>query len=688
MEYDSRGRLAKRIPLGGAMDLRSDALLGQVTFTYTATGQRKTAEVMIPGTTPVTYLTRYVYDSFDRLGIKSGPERDITYTYDLAGNVTEISSKTRYSFDGSGNVLSGQDRSKWADNLYTWSNGGQLTTANGVPNDPTAATTYAYDGKRLKQVRHKNLITTTYSYDALSQLSSVALAAGLPLSSVATFAYTTSPSGRRNSVQDTVSSLANRSVNYSYDALSRLASETINPGSGQGLIDYQTQSGQPTQTGYDPVSNRRSRIVSNVAAVSSVQNLIYDTNDRLLGAGTPVRYGYDANGNTTSDTLGTTTTADDVADQYDSENRLAHRTVGPPPPGSPTKVIDLRYDADGNRVEKKVTVGSSVTTTRYLVDDRNPTGYAQVIEELVSINGGTETLAHGYLYGLDLIGFTDYTSGGATPPMYYFGYDGLGSVRLLFNGTSGSSTAGQVTDVYTYDAFGLLIDQRVRNNGSLMTVVNGVPTPTANNYRYTGEQWDGDLGLYYLRARFYAPDLGRFWNMDIYEGSQSDSLTLHKYLYAHCDPVNRIDPSGNTDFSLASLQSAIGYAVGLAANVGFRVAPLANKVTIVLYESISGSTVIGGAGLLAGGKLEKHHLVEKRFADTLRVAEGDIPSIALTVEEHAKYTSRWLAEIGRKNMDVPITTKNATIDNIWEAAQEVYHDASELLDFVKTFLNK
>ena len=51
-------------------------------------------------------------------------------------------------------------------------------------------------------------------------------------------------------------------------------------------------------------------------------------NDRLLGVGTPARYVYDSNGNTISDTLGTSSTADDVADEYDSENRLARRTVG------------------------------------------------------------------------------------------------------------------------------------------------------------------------------------------------------------------------------------------------------------------------------------------------------------------------------------------------------------------------
>jgi hypothetical protein len=50
--------------------------------------------------------------------------------------------------------------------------------------------------------------------------------------------------------------------------------------------------------------------------------------------------------------------------------------------------------------------------------------------------------------------------------------------------------------------------------------------------------------MYYLRARYYRPELGRFWTMDTHEGNPSDPLSLHKYLYAANNPVNLIDPSG------------------------------------------------------------------------------------------------------------------------------------------------
>jgi RHS repeat-associated protein len=82
-------------------------------------------------------------------------------------------------------------------------------------------------------------------------------------------------------------------------------------------------------------------------------------------------------------------------------------------------------------------------------------------------------------------------------------------------------------------------------------------------YLYTGEQIDPDLGMYYLRARYYQPGLGRFWSLDSYEGQRGNPLSLHKYLYCHGNPVNGVDPSGH-EFSLGgiSASSSIGSSIG------------------------------------------------------------------------------------------------------------------------------
>jgi RHS repeat-associated protein len=62
--------------------------------------------------------------------------------------------------------------------------------------------------------------------------------------------------------------------------------------------------------------------------------------------------------------------------------------------------------------------------------------------------------------------------------------------------------------------------------------------------RCSAEQYDPDLGLYYLRARYYNPLTGRFLSRDPEDGKAMIPATLHKYLFAGGDPVNAIDPTG------------------------------------------------------------------------------------------------------------------------------------------------
>jgi RHS repeat-associated protein len=61
---------------------------------------------------------------------------------------------------------------------------------------------------------------------------------------------------------------------------------------------------------------------------------------------------------------------------------------------------------------------------------------------------------------------------------------------------------------------------------------------------YRGEQYDSDLALYYLRARYYNPATGRFLSRDPEDGENSIPKTLHKYLYVGGDPINWHDPIG------------------------------------------------------------------------------------------------------------------------------------------------
>ncbi len=76
---------------------------------------------------------------------------------------------------------------------------------------------------------------------------------------------------------------------------------------------------------------------------------------------------------------------------------------------------------------------------------------------------------------------------------------------------------------------------------------------------YRGEQYDSDLGLYYLRARYYNPLTGRFLSRDPEDGKAKVPASLHKYLYTAGDPVNTADPRGRESMiETGSLDALIG----------------------------------------------------------------------------------------------------------------------------------
>ena len=133
-----------------------------------------------------------------------------------------------------------------------------------------------------------------------------------------------------------------------------------------------------------------------------------------------------ANGNATVGRLSSGAVA---TDRYDFENHLIDRNNGQ---------ITIIYDGDGNRVSKTV----SGVTTFYLVDDLNPTGYAQVLEELSTLNSQLTT-THVYTYGHALLAQDRLNGPGWTAS--FFGYDGHNNVRYL------TDTLGQITDTYDYE---------------------------------------------------------------------------------------------------------------------------------------------------------------------------------------------------------------------------------------------
>ena len=96
---------------------------------------------------------------------------------------------------------------------------------------------------------------------------------------------------------------------------------------------------------------------------------------------------------------------------------------------------------------------------------------------------------------------------------------------------------------YTYDAFG----EEKGRSGS-----------TENNFLFAGEQFDRDLGDYYLRDRFYDAEIGRFGRRDTYEGRPYQPITLNTYIYANDNPLSFVDPTGlNGELTIEGLSAAV-----------------------------------------------------------------------------------------------------------------------------------
>jgi RHS repeat-associated protein len=144
-------------------------------------------------------------------------------------------------------------------------------------------------------------------------------------------------------------------------------------------------------------------------------------------------------------------------------------------------------------------------TTDYVLDIN--TGLTQVLQD------GTNT----YLYGVNRIAQS------TTTETEYFLADALGSVRNL------TDRIGNITLTQSYSPF-----------GEVLTSTGDGQT----DYAFTGEMFDPETGLVYLRARFYGVGDGRFVSRDSWAGNYDTPTTLNRWVYVVDNPINFIDPSG------------------------------------------------------------------------------------------------------------------------------------------------
>jgi RHS repeat-associated protein len=548
-EYDALNRrTATIIPLGQRSTTSYDAI-GNITSNTDFNGQ----------------TIGYTYDKMNRLKTKQlGVNNAVTYSYTATGLMsstidyrgttsyiydvrdrlmtqTETDGQTiQYTYDKVGNRMSVTTQA--GTTTYAYDRYNELTN---VTDRSGGVTTYTYDkaGNRTK-IQNADGTVETRSFDTLNHLikQETSNATGI----IAGYTYTLDDAGKRKQLLEN----NGRVVDYTYDKIDRLLTEQItDPTNGNRTTSYV----------YDPIGNRSSKTDS----VAGITTYIYDNNDRLLTETTSsntTTYTYDLNGNTL--TRGDANSQ--TANSWDIENHLMQSATTV---NGVTNTTQYQYDSNGARFSSK----TNGVETKYLVD-RNRLN-AEVLLEYDG-NGGSIV---DYTYGLSLL---EENRGGVKS---FYHADGLGSTRFL------TDTSGSVTDTYIYDAYGNILS----SSGQ-----------TTNNYLYTGEQFDRNLGEYYLRARYYNPSAGRFVSRDPFEGVLSDPLSLAKYPYVQGNPVNETDPSGLSSFwgLLAPKPAEVALDTQEAAyNTGITTATIGTLVRNLAGGALLGTTIASGGALVYGG---------------------------------------------------------------------------------------
>jgi RHS repeat-associated protein len=485
--YDESGFLTSSTDTGGNQEKLTRNQLGQVAVK----------------TDPNNNISNYIYDELGR-GI---------FKVSVTGSTVL---KNVYQFKGFG--PSRKEEMRNGSNYMTVYNdynvfGSQTYKATLYDGTVTVVRHEYNDQNQIKNVADAFDYFTNYSYDK-TRISKVQTNGSHVVTTEdnANAQYSYNPDGKPERI--TYPRLSDGSYltsDYNYDGIGRLVKLTNKKGTVIVSEFFYA---------YDNNSN-----ITSIKDSVGTTNYQYDKLNRLIQvkrpSGETIVYTYDARGNRKT-LKGNSGMVDSKEQTYtfnlwDQVSKVVKENT----------TTEFEYEMQGLRLAKtKTTVqptnsdqnnssqnpASSVEKVRYAYNNAG-----KVISEADANN---KAIAN-YTWGPDrLLAKRDVS----TNKKYFYLYNGHGDVVQLMD------ESGQIVNHYQYDEWGNIVEQE---------------EAVRNDFKYAGEIFDDETGLYYLRARYYDPAIGRFVSKDTYEGQISNPLSQNLYTYVINNPLRYIDPSGN-----------------------------------------------------------------------------------------------------------------------------------------------
>ena len=544
LEYDAADNLLKRVDAFGkpVMSLNydelnnltevSDALANRSTFDYDALSR------LVQSTDPVEAATQFRYDDINRLVESVDALTGVSSQgFDADGNRDSLtdpnSNETRFDFDKSGrlvqetlatadqvnytynarNLLASVTNRRGQQRQFEYDAGGRITRWT----DPDGSVSFTYDANGNVLTVTDSNGTITREYDKLNRVTK----------------YTDSQGNTLQYAYDEVGNLVTltypdgKQVHYDYDAANQ-------------LIKVTDWAGRETHYEYD----LNGRLINTLRPNGTQMTRVYDDAGQLLqqkeviiSSGELINqfdFAYNAAGDIVQEQIAPEPNLEvnPLSMTYAAANRLAtydgsavqldadgNMRFGPLSGGMANFAFDsrnrlvaagntaYRYDAENQRTAVSV----DGQETRYVINSQSILSQVLVRTQ----PDGTQTY---YVYGLGLIG--------QEKQGQYLNYhfDFRGSTVALTDET------GAIVERFQYSPYGLL-----RSGDASIT-------PFLFNGMY-GVMTDGN-GLYYMRARYYHPEIRRFVNQDVLLGYVVKGQTLNQYAYVTGQPVSYVDPFG------------------------------------------------------------------------------------------------------------------------------------------------